>query len=120
MADYEGILICGEVVVDRTTTITMELLNTGRRLCDDLAQPLSVLLIGRDIYFDTSYTFDLCPDDRIERMMRAHSIDRIIWGSDFPWQSQRQCVAGMERLGLSDDEKRAIYSENLVGLLRDP
>lgn len=49
MADYEGILICGEVVGDRTTTITMELLNTGRRLCDDLAQPLSVLLIGQDI-----------------------------------------------------------------------
>ena len=48
------------------------------------------LLIGRDVYFDASYTFDLCPDERIERMMRTHGIDRIIWGSDFPWQSQCQ------------------------------
>jgi len=49
MADDKGVLICGEVVGGRITTITMELLNTGRRLCDDLKQPLSILLIGQDI-----------------------------------------------------------------------
>ncbi|GAI58089.1 unnamed protein product, partial [marine sediment metagenome] len=32
------------------TTITKELINTGRKLGDDLDQPLSVLLIGRDIH----------------------------------------------------------------------
>ncbi len=49
MADNQGVLICGEVVEGRSATITMELLNTGRRLCDDLKQPLGILLIGRDI-----------------------------------------------------------------------
>ncbi|MBW2038450.1 MAG: electron transfer flavoprotein subunit alpha/FixB family protein [Deltaproteobacteria bacterium] len=49
MAEYQGILICGEVVDGRITTITKELMTTGRRLSDDLNQPLSVLLIGRDI-----------------------------------------------------------------------
>ncbi len=48
MADYKGVLICGEVIEGRITSITTELLNTGRRLCDDLNQPLSVLLIGQD------------------------------------------------------------------------
>jgi len=74
-------------------------------------------LVGRDIYLDASYTFDLCPDERIERMMRAHGLEKVVWGSDFPWQSQCQCMAGMERLGLSDEEKQAVYSRNFMRLL---
>lgn len=49
MADYQGVLICGEVVDGKISTVTMELLNTGRKLCNDLKQPLSLLLIGRNI-----------------------------------------------------------------------
>ena len=50
MADYQGILICGEVVEGKITTITKELINTGRKLGNDLNQPLSALLIGQDIH----------------------------------------------------------------------
>ncbi|MDH5696033.1 MAG: FAD-binding protein, partial [Dehalococcoidia bacterium] len=50
MAGYQGVLVCGEVVEGKITTITRELINTGRRLSDDLNQPLSVLLIGQDIH----------------------------------------------------------------------
>jgi electron transfer flavoprotein alpha subunit len=50
MADYQGIVICGEVVEGKITTITKEIINTGRKLGDDLAQPLGVLLIGQDIH----------------------------------------------------------------------
>ncbi len=50
MADYQGVLICGEVVEGKITTITKELINTGRKLGDDLDQPLSILLIERDIH----------------------------------------------------------------------
>jgi len=49
MASYQGILICGEVVDGEITTVTKELLTSGRRLSDDLSQPLSTLLIGKDI-----------------------------------------------------------------------
>jgi len=49
MADYKGVLICGELAEDKITTITKELTNTGRRLSDDLNQPLSLLLIGQNI-----------------------------------------------------------------------
>lgn len=50
MAGYQGVLVCGEVAEGKITTITKELINTGRRLSDDLNQPLSVLLVGRDIH----------------------------------------------------------------------
>jgi electron transfer flavoprotein alpha subunit len=49
MANYQGILICGEVVDGEITTVTKELLTSGRRLSDDLGQPLSTLLIGKDV-----------------------------------------------------------------------
>jgi electron transfer flavoprotein alpha subunit len=49
MVDYQGILVCGEVVDGKVTTTTKELLNIGRKLGDNLNQPLSTLLIGKDI-----------------------------------------------------------------------
>ncbi len=49
MAEYKGILICGEVIEGKVTTITRELITTGGRLSDDLNQRLSILLIGENI-----------------------------------------------------------------------
>ncbi|MCK4646984.1 MAG: electron transfer flavoprotein subunit alpha/FixB family protein [Candidatus Aminicenantes bacterium] len=49
MAEYKGILICGEVREGKITTITRELITTGRKLSDDLNQRLSILLIGENI-----------------------------------------------------------------------
>lgn len=49
MTAYHGVLVCNEVVEGKTTTIAKELLSIGRRLSDDLGQPLSILLIGKDI-----------------------------------------------------------------------
>jgi electron transfer flavoprotein alpha subunit len=46
MANYQGILVCCEVIDRQITTTTKELLNIGRGLCDELNQPLSALIIG--------------------------------------------------------------------------
>ncbi len=49
MATYQGALVCGEVSEGKITKVTRELLNMGRKLCDNLNQPLSTLLIGKNI-----------------------------------------------------------------------
>jgi electron transfer flavoprotein alpha subunit len=49
MAVYKGLLVCGEMIDGNITTITKELLNMGRRLGDALNQPLSTLLIDKEI-----------------------------------------------------------------------
>jgi electron transfer flavoprotein alpha subunit len=71
MANYHGVLVCSEVVEGKTAAITRELLNIGRRLSDDLSQPLSTLLVGKDIQetakevitlgADKVYTIDSSP-----------------------------------------------------------
>lgn len=49
MAEYNGILICGEVAEGKIAPITQELLGIGRKLADDLQEPLCILLMGSSL-----------------------------------------------------------------------
>jgi electron transfer flavoprotein alpha subunit len=44
MAEYKGILVCGELADGKLASITTELLGCGRKLADDLKEELSCLL----------------------------------------------------------------------------
>ena len=46
MAEYKGILVCGELVDGKLASITTELLGCGRKLADDLKEDLSCLLVS--------------------------------------------------------------------------
>jgi len=46
MAEYKGILVCGELANGKLASITTELLGCGRRLADDLQEELLCLLAG--------------------------------------------------------------------------
>lgn len=54
MADYKGVLICGELVEGKPATITLELLGIGRELTDDLGEELAAVLIGEKVDADAS------------------------------------------------------------------
>jgi electron transfer flavoprotein alpha subunit len=45
MAEYKGILVCGELADGKLAAITTELLGCGRRLADELQEGLSCLLV---------------------------------------------------------------------------
>ncbi len=49
MAEYKGVLICGEIVEGRLAAIATELLGCGRKLADDLKEELSAVLIGSGV-----------------------------------------------------------------------
>jgi electron transfer flavoprotein alpha subunit len=49
MAEYKGILVCGELVDGKLASITAELLGCGRQLADDLKEDLSCLLAGDSV-----------------------------------------------------------------------
>jgi predicted TIM-barrel fold metal-dependent hydrolase len=77
-------------------------------------------LVGEEVHFDASYVFDLCSDEQISRIVRNHGPERILWGSDFPWQTQREGLEGVARLGLSEEERAAMLGGNLMRLLKSP
>jgi len=62
MKDSRGILICGEAVDGKITTITKELVNIGRRLSENINQPLRLLLIGQSLQEEASEIASLGPD----------------------------------------------------------
>lgn len=55
----------------------------GLRMWDEVEEKL----VGRDVYFDTAYTFgeNLIEDEQFLRMAKAHGFDKITFGTDGPW-----------------------------------
>jgi electron transfer flavoprotein alpha subunit len=49
VAEYKGVLICGELQEGKLGSITLELLGIGRKLADELGEELSVVLIGSEV-----------------------------------------------------------------------
>jgi predicted TIM-barrel fold metal-dependent hydrolase len=77
------------------------------------------LLVGEDIYFDTSYSLHRMGEERMVQLIRAHGASRILFGTDSPWSSQAGDVESFLSLPLSQDEQEMILSGNareLVGI----
>lgn len=74
-------------------------------------------LVGKNVYFDTSYCFTRIPMPQFARMAAAHGADRILFGSDTPWSSPKFERMMVEALEISEDEKAAILGGNAARLL---
>lgn len=75
------------------------------------------LLAGRDVWLDTAYTMGHMPDDEWVALVRAHSADRVLFGSDGPWADPAEDIAYLRRMGLADAEVEAILGGNAERLL---
>jgi len=74
-------------------------------------------LVGEEIYMDLSYVFNKASDKQIARIIRNHGPERILFASDFPWQSPSEVLTGLERLDLSDEQRSMILGGNADRLL---
>jgi len=86
----------------------------------DMWEGVNEHLVGADVHFDLSYTFNHAPDDLILDICSRHGWEKIVFGSDFPWQAQSEALAGLHRRGLDDATFAAVASGNLVRLLQQP
>ena len=75
-------------------------------------------LVGRELYFDTSYTLADLGTKRITALIRAHGANRILFGTDSPWTEHAAEVAGIRALPLSLAEIDAILGGNAERMLR--
>lgn len=76
------------------------------------------LLAGRDIHLDISHTLGFCPDEQLLRLIRNHPADRILFGSDAPWQDVHHILDRFLALPLDPALQRAILWDNAARLLR--
>ncbi|MEW6033445.1 MAG: electron transfer flavoprotein subunit alpha/FixB family protein [Chloroflexota bacterium] len=49
MAEYSGVLVCGEVVEGKVSSLTAELLGCSRKLADSLHEPAMLVLVGSEV-----------------------------------------------------------------------
>ncbi|MBE0476119.1 MAG: amidohydrolase family protein [Coriobacteriia bacterium] len=74
-------------------------------------------LVGRDVYFDTAFTLGHLPDEEFVRIVRAHGVGRVLFGTDGPWTRMAEELRRLRSLPLSAEELDAILGGNAAGLL---
>ena len=90
-------------------------------------------LTGAPLWLDTSFSIGpitpnpeqdetpyscILDDDAFLRIIRKHGSDKILFGTDSPWKDQKDYVERIQTLSLTDNEKRQIFSENAISLLK--
>jgi len=75
-------------------------------------------LIGREIYLDISYVFGHLDNERILQMIKNHGIERILFGSDFPFSRPDLDMEYISKLNLTNEERDMILGKNALELLK--
>ena len=88
----------------------------GLRMWDEVRE--SLLPSGKNVYFDSSYaSFYLSPEE-MAGMIREIGIDRVLFGTDYPWADASREIALIRSLGFSAEEMESIFhgtAERLIG-----
>jgi hypothetical protein len=74
-------------------------------------------LAGKPIWFDTSFSCGHIPLPEAKRLIDAHGIDRILFGSDLPWSDPLQELAFIDCLGLTAAERQQVLCGNASRLI---
>ncbi len=85
----------------------------GWRMWDEVER----YLVGRSLYFDTAFVADHLPKEQYLRIIRNHGVNRILFGSDSPWETPAHTLEGLKALQLTPAEMQQITYENAAHLL---
>lgn len=87
----------------------------GWRLWDEVEEKLA----DCPVYIDTSFSENyikgvegLLDEESFVRMVRTFGPERVLFGTDSPWSSQKESVVWLENTSLTNREKDLIFSEN--------
>ena len=72
--------------------------------------------IDGEVYLDTAYT-SWCPDEMMEKIVKKHGADRILFASDLPWDSSYLIKEKIRRLNIPESDKDKILGLNAQRLL---
>lgn len=85
---------------------------------------------GAPVYFDTAFSLtgtvsvenkgvfgDMLGDVQFVELVRKHGAEKVLFGTDTPWSSQRENLEWIRGCSLTEAEKRMILGENAAGLL---
>lgn len=74
-------------------------------------------VIGRNVYIDTSSAIRFLPPERVLKMIRAHGVDKVLFGTDYPLSLHKPELEIFDRIGLTEEESEQILWKNAYRLL---
>ena len=83
----------------------------------DTAFSLGEFVPNGDGYYASREECMMLDAEEFVKMVRAFGAERVLFGSDSPWASQKDTVRSIESLPLTDDEKMKIFCGNAAKLL---
>ncbi len=83
---------------------------------DDVEQ----YLVGTNINMDTAYIRLFITPEQCLRIIRKHGAEKIVFGSDSPWENPADTVRFLQGIGLTDRELALITHQNALRLLKEP
>ena len=67
-------------------------------------------LVGSNVYMDTSFAYSCMKDkSQFARIVRAHGSQRILYGTDSPWQDLKTSIREIQSQGFSQEELSDIF-----------
>lgn len=86
----------------------------GWMMWDEVAKKLC----GAPLYFDTAFISSYIEPAFARDIIRSHSAQKVLFGSDCPWEAPKKTLEFLEKLGLTDMELSLIKGENAKKLLK--
>jgi len=74
-------------------------------------------LLGKNVYFETSFTIGFLSDEEIVELINLHGEDKVVFGTDSPWRDQSKSIEEISRLHISEEVKEKIFHRNAEKLL---
>ena len=71
-----------------------------------------------NLYMDTALVGRYVEEEQLGRIIEKHGADKILLGSDCPWDATDATIAKIRRLGLTPEEEHSIFAGNAERLLR--
>jgi len=75
-------------------------------------------LIGKNIYFDTSSSMWRLTPKETEDIIKAHGVDKVLFGTDFPAMSHKNELKKFLKLDFTEDEFEKMLYKNAEKILK--
>lgn len=101
-------------IIDRAPDLKLVAAHLGGwRMWDEVAAKL----VGTPIYFDTAFVSDFIDKALMRDIINAHGADKILFGSDAPWEDPRATLEFLRSLNIDSEDLKKICGTNAAGLL---
>jgi len=87
----------------------------GLRMWDEVRKYL--LPAGGNVYFDTAYVSLYMTEEKMTELIGDIGTDRVLFGSDYPWEEPGRAAEIIKGLGLSSQQTESILWRNAARLL---